>query len=304
MFAKIHLLLSTYNGAHFLSDQMDSIFSQSCPPSVISIRDDASTDGTYEKVCEYGTSRPNIRVIQGKRLGPAASFLELLRDAESECDYFAFADQDDVWMPAKLENAVSRLAQHGSCGPLMYCSRVEYVDIQLKHLGFSSVPGRVGFANALVENVAIGCTVLLNREARRVIVGRLPSNALMHDWWCYLVVSAFGTVIYDERPSVKYRLHGRNAVGAPASVREKFIGRMLRFLKYEKGTPRLTDQALEFQRCFGALLNQQELKKLERFLAVRGNLWSRIAYSAQMDVWRQSWIDDAILRTLILIGRV
>src|SRR5258708_15787525 len=182
MFAKIHLLLSTYNGAHFLSDQMDSIFSQSCPPSVISIRDDASTDGTYEKVCEYGTSRPNIRVIQGEKLGPAASFLELLRDAESVCDYFAFADQDDVWMPSKLENAVSRLAQHGSGGPIMDCPRAEYVYIQLTHLGFSTVPGRVGFANALVENVFIGCSSRLNREARRISVGRFALNAFMLSW--------------------------------------------------------------------------------------------------------------------------
>src|SRR5260370_2609869 len=103
-------------------------------------------------------------------------------------------------MHAKLENAVLGLAQHGSCGPLMYCSRVEYVDIQLKHLGFSSVPGRVGFPNALVENVAIGCTVLWTREATTPTAWRLPSNPSIPDSRCSLSVSAFQPAIYHHRP--------------------------------------------------------------------------------------------------------
>lgn len=300
---KIQVLLSTYNGTKFISQQLESILSQSCQPTLISIRDDASSDKTYELVTEYVAAHSNIKAVRGERLGPAGSFLELLRGADSDCDYFAFADQDDVWMPAKLENALSMLVPHSSSEPLLYCSRLEYVDAQLEHRGYSKTPTQVGFANALVENVAIGCTVVLNREARRIIIERLPARALMHDWWCYLVISAFGRVIYDERFGLKYRLHGSNAIGAPTNVVQQITHRLVRFLKHD-GALKLTDQALSFFQCFGALLNQRELNILRRFLAVRGKLWSRLIYSAQMDVWRQSRLDTAILRAMILAGRV
>jgi len=300
---KIQVLLSTYNGTQFISQQLESILSQSCQPALISIRDDASSDKTYKLVTEYAAAHSNIKAVRGERLGPARSFLELLRGADSDCDYFAFADQDDVWMPAKLENALAMLVPHSSSEPLLYCSRLEYVDAQLGHRGYSKTPTQVGFANALVENVAMGCTVVLNREARRIIIERLPARALMHDWWCYLVISAFGRVIYDERSGLKYRLHGRNAVGAPTNVVQQITRRLVRFLKHD-GALKLTDQALNFFQCFGALLNERELNILQRFLAVRGKLWSRLIYSAQMDVWRQSRIDTAILRAMILAGRV
>jgi glycosyltransferase involved in cell wall biosynthesis len=300
---KIQILLSTYNGSQFISQQLESILSQSCQPALISIRDDGSTDETCEILSKYEAVHSNVKVARGERLGPAGSFFELLLHADSDCDYFAFADQDDVWMPAKLENALSVLVLQSSSDALLYCSRLEYVDAQLEHRGYSKTPSQVGFANALVENVARGCTIVLNREARRIIIGRLPAKALMHDWWCYLVVSAFGKVIYDERCGLKYRLHGRNAVGAPTNFLQQITRRVVRFLKH--GTAlKLTDQALNFFQCYGVLLNEQERNILRRFLAVRGRLWSRILYSTQMDVWRQSRIDTAILRAMILAGRV
>jgi hypothetical protein len=135
-------------------------------------------------------------------------------------------------------------------------------------------------------------------------VERQPSRLLMHDWWCYLVVSAFGKVIYDERPSVKYRLHGQNAIGAPTHAGQKLLRGAIRFLNYRKDATTITDQALEFKHCFGDLLNEQNSSILEKFLGVRSNIWSRMTYSTQMGVWRQSRFDNLILRTMILIGRV
>jgi glycosyltransferase involved in cell wall biosynthesis len=297
-------LLSTYNGGEFLADQIRSLSAQSYPATFITIRDDGSTDGTYQKVCEHVAGSANVKVIRGENLGAAASFLDLLASAGSECEYFAFADQDDIWMASKLENAVSQMTQTDSAEPTMYCSRQEYVDERLKHLGFSRIPRQIGFGNALVENIATGCTVVLNQEARRIIVERQPSRLLMHDWWCYLVVSAFGKVIYDERPSVKYRLHGQNAIGAPTHAGQKLLRGAIRFLNYRKDATTITDQALEFKHCFGDLLNEQNSSILEKFLGVRSNIWSRMTYSTQMGVWRQSRFDNLILRTMILIGRV
>jgi glycosyltransferase involved in cell wall biosynthesis len=300
---RVNVLLATYNGVRYLREQLQSIETQTLPVARITVRDDGSTDGSDVLVQEWAEGRSNVHLLQGPRLGAVNSFFTLLESCGDECDYFAFADQDDVWLPDKIERAVFSLGGHGTDEPAMYCSRVEYVDERLGHIGYSQVPKRVDFANALVENLATGCTVVLNHSARSLLRRGVPQKTIMHDWWCYLVVSALGKVVFDEWPSVKYRQHGGNVVGGTSSRIELFRRGITRFVR---SSPRvlLSDQAMEFRRCFGDSLTQQKKRILDRFLTVRGNLWARLYYNATMDVRRQSWIDTATLRTMILMGRV
>ena len=300
----MNLLLATYNGVRYLHKQLQSVESQTLPVAGITVRDDGSTDGSEVLVQKWAEDRPNVRWLQGPRLGAAKSFLALLDGCEDEYDYFAFADQDDVWLPDKIERAVFCLSRKGADEPAMYCSRVEYVDESLRHVAYSKIPKKVGFANALVENVAIGCTVVLNRSARSLIRRGVPKQVLMHDWWCYLVISAFGKVVFDERPSMKYRQHASNAIGGTSSRVELIRQGMSRFLRTSPSARLLSGQAMEFRRCFGDVLPEQKRGILDRFLTIRGNLWARLCYNATMDVGRQSWIDTATLRTMILLGRV
>jgi len=300
---RVNVLLPTYNGARYLREQLESIEEQTLPIACITVRDDGSTDGSDVLVREWAEGRQNVRWLQGPRLGAVNSFFALLESCGDEFDYFAFADQDDVWFPDKIERAVYSLDRDGKEGPAMYCSRVEYVDESLGHIGYSQIPKRVDFANALVENIATGCTVVLNHSARSLLRRRVPQKTIMHDWWCYLVVSALGSVVFDERPGVKYRQHGGNFVGGTSSRMELFMRGITRFVRSSPGV-RLSDQAIEFRGCFGNSLTQQKQRILDRFLTVRGNLWARLCYNAAMDVRRQSWIDTATLRTMILMGRV
>jgi glycosyltransferase involved in cell wall biosynthesis len=301
---RVNILLTTYNGSLFLREQLESFQSQTHQPHRITIRDDGSTDDTMSILSEWTASRPNTSVLTGPNLGVTKNFFTLLAEEDRSCDYFAFADQDDVWLPNKIENAVASLSRHDAGRPLMYCSRVEYVDEGLVHLGYSRIPGRADFANALVENIATGCTAVLNRRARDLVIGRLPEKALIHDWWCYLVVSAFGTILYDHRPGIKYRQHARNLTGGTASTVELFRRRLIRFFKGSRNLKPLSDQALEFRRCFGDVLTVEHRGILERFLEVRGDLWTRLRYNTEIDVWRQTQTDTLILRVLILMGRV
>lgn len=231
------------------------------------------------------------------------SFFYLLRNAAHECEYYAFCDQDDVWLPDKVERAARALERCDRNTPALYCSRVEYVDESLRHLGFSRIPKRIGFANALVENVAAGCTMVINRKARNLICERLPQMTPPYDWWCYLVISALGKVFYDNKPSIRYRQHVMNVTGAASTRLELLRRRFDRFLQPSNGARLLSDQAVEFKRCFAELLSPQHMNVLERFLSVRGGLGDRISYNAAMDVWRQSRLDTLILRALILVGR-
>ena len=139
-------------------------------------------------------------------IGVIASFFQLLMLASSEADYFAFCDQDDVWLPNKVSRAVSVLESIPQDIPLLYCSRVTIVDEKLNHLGLSKTLSRApSFENALVENIVTGCTAVINRKSRQLFLRRIPRKALMHDWWMYLVVAAFGEVVWDPQSKDVYK---------------------------------------------------------------------------------------------------
>jgi hypothetical protein len=115
------------------------------------------------------------------------------------------------------------MAALGACDPArpaLYCTRLRLVDARLRPLGLSAAwrrPG--GFPAALTQNIATGCTMLLNREAARRVAVSAPPAGTLHDWWSYLVVTAGGgALLRDETPSVLYRQHGGNAVGVAASL--------------------------------------------------------------------------------------
>jgi len=301
---RVNVLLTTYNGSRFLREQLESIDSQTLSVVRVTVRDDGSPDETNLLVEKWAAGRANVLLLRGPQLGVTNKFFTVLANPDADSDYFAFCDQDDVWLPEKVEKAVQALRGCDPNIPVMYCSRVEYVDENLRHLGFSKVPKSIGFANALVENIATGCTMVLNRRARDLICKRLPQKALIHDWWCYVTLSALGKVLYDKTSSIKYRQHANNVTGAATTRWELVRRRFVRFLRHKRGARLLSDQAIEFQRCFGDLLNTQDKKTLERFLSVRGSFGERVFYNAVMDVWRQSWSDTMILRVLIIMGRV
>jgi glycosyltransferase involved in cell wall biosynthesis len=300
----VNILLSTYNGELHLPELLDSLLQQSYPNVYITIRDDGSTDSTYSMISAWARRRSNVKATTGPTVGPTCSFLSLLSAADPNCDYFAFCDQDDLWLPEKVSRAVTLLEKQRPKLPAMYCSGVEYVDSRLQHLGFSRVPGNLAFSNALVENVAPGCTIVLNREARAILTNRLPSHALMHDAWCYLVVSAFGRVLYDPIRSVQYRQHDNNMLGGAANGCQRWFRRAKRIASRKGQSLGYFTQATDFHELFAARLPIDSRRILEDFLKSQRNLRNRAAYVIRMDVRRQTWTDTAILRALILLGYV
>lgn len=212
------ILLATYNGRAFLGEQLRSLTEQTDPNWMLVVRDDCSTDGTPEVVDAFATScRPGqvVRLRSGsQRLGPTGNFIALLREAPPGSQY-AFCDQDDVWLPDKLARASRMLAYRNREIPALYCARQIIVDRELRELGLSpDVPRPPSLRNALVQNIATGCTIVMNEAARRAVLAVSPPSESFHDWWCYLVTSATGgQVSFDAFPVVHYRQHGANVVG-------------------------------------------------------------------------------------------
>jgi glycosyltransferase involved in cell wall biosynthesis len=299
---KVKVLLSTYNGARFLREQLDSLLAQSYKDVFIDIRDDGSTDDTCRILQEYSGKHPNIHVVYGGNIGVIESFFILLREAGENHDFLAFCDQDDIWLPDKIHNAVNAMTGEDNRKPLLYCSRYEFVNEEMKPLGFSRIARRIGFGNALVENIAAGCTIVINQKARGLILSRDPGPIVIHDWWFYLIVSAFGKVLYDDQVNIKYRQHRGNVIGGTPIFLLSVFRRGKEFLLSGKDAFRVRDQAIEFHRCYGYLLDGTHARILRRFIESKNTFSTRVQYSLSMDVWRQSSIDTNILRALILFG--
>jgi glycosyltransferase involved in cell wall biosynthesis len=300
----VNILLSTHNGQSYLPDLLASLLGQTHRDIHITIRDDGSTDSTYRLLSDWACARANVTLTRGDRLGPVGSFFELLSSVDPACGYYAFCDQDDVWLPSKIERAISSLEREGDGAPLLYCSAVEYVDSELRHLGYSKVPKYINFSNALVENIATGCTIVLNRQAKELVARKAPSRAVMHDAWCYLVISAFGRVIYDSKPGVRYRQHGSNVLGAGANGWQRFMRRTRRIVRGEAHNLGYRAQAAEFHQQYASLLRSTKLRMLQDFVDADGRLLKRAIYASRMSLRRQASSDTAMLRLLILLGRI
>ncbi len=227
---RVALLLSTYNGERYLSEQLASFATQTYANWRVYWRDDGSTDRTTDVMADFNAGPGAARVVvcsEGRRLGATGSFLWLLRTALQQPEaYFAFADQDDLWLPEKLAHGVTALRVLPDGQPALYFCARALADADLVRVGQVLAPNRPpGFPAALTQNLAPGCCMLLNRAAAELIAASDVPEGTWHDWWSYLVVSASGgTVIAGDTPDILYRQHGLNLIGEPRGFWHRTAG--------------------------------------------------------------------------------
>lgn len=217
---KIVVLLSTYNGEKYIEEQLDSILAQKNCQVDILIRDDGSTDGTLDIILSYCEKNSNIKLSSssGNNLKSAKSFLQLIEDA-GEYEYYAFADQDDIWFADKLARGIAKLKSNSNIA--LYCSNAELVDAERKSLG--RLAHRNGlptdYKSVLVGCGYMGCTMVMNRALVTALKTHpMKREPVMHDYYVSCVCVACGwTVFYDNTPTMYYRQHGSNTVGVSTS---------------------------------------------------------------------------------------
>ena len=213
----IAVLMSTYNGEQWLSQQLDSLICQKDVSLHIFIRDDGSADKTIDILNNYANQNCNIHFINQENrvnIGPAESFMYLIDYMKrnlQKFDYYALCDQDDVWLEDKLARAVNMLKDIS--GPVLYFSKKTIVDENLKVLNQEDyIPYRDCILHSLKGSNAYGCTFVFNLELLNTIK-KLPCG--YHDAWIFRIAVWCGFhVIYDMESRILYRQHGNNNVGA------------------------------------------------------------------------------------------
>lgn len=297
----VQVLLSTWNGARFLKPQIDSVLNQEGVDVHLLVRDDGSVDETPAILKAYAQD-PRVTLRLEQNIGVVPSYFRLISMADPEYPYFAFCDQDDVWLPDKLRRALGTLEVLPQNEPHLYCGRQILVDENLHPIGYSSIPRRpLSLANALVQNVATGITVVFNRSLLELLRKAGPEHVIMHDWWAYMVATAFGRAVYDPEPRVLYRQHKENVVGAQHRWIASWKGRIRRFIKWGKYLP-VYHQVVAFYETYRADLPEPSLRIIERFLERRTAFRKRLAYFIRPDVYRQNRFDNLVLRGMILFN--
>ena len=305
---RVAVILAHWNSSDFLYDQLNSLLAQRRVEATVYIFDDHSKPSNLGILSSKELAdHPRVfTTLRARRVGFVKNFLLGLAQADGGSEYFAFSDQDDVWHEDKLERAIAALENTPSEQPALYCARTEIVDATCEHtLGYSPIFNKPpSFANAIVQNIAGGNTMVFNRAARDLITeARQDVTLVSHDWWCYQIVTgAGGHVIYDSEPCLKYRQHNHNLVGANTSWRARF----LRICGLLQGRFRTwNDINLRVLSEHSHLLTADNHKILSNFIQARqSSLIKRLFLFKRSGIYRQTLFGNLGLLLGIILNKV
>ena len=291
----IAIMLCTHNGSQFLTEQLASITAQTFRNWRLIVSDDGSTDATHDILLDGTIDSSRIEIRSGPQIGVSKNYMSLLTDDRIEADYFAYCDQDDIWAPNKLQRAIDQLRLVPADRPALYFSRVRLITANGEHLGYTRRCKRPpSFENALVENIASGNTIVINKGARQLLVRAGDVEVAMHDWWSYLLITGAGGVLcYDEVPSILYRQHQANTIGVDRGIRA--VAKRFQRLWSQSFAEKTAMNAAALQRC-RHLLRAENRFILDLFVALRSSsVVLRLLSLRRARIYRQTVMDQASL---------
>lgn len=274
----INILMATYNGEEYIKQQIESLFNQTIQDFILNVCDDHSTDSTYEILLKYAKQYPDkIHVSQNSQNSGSAkgNFFELM--LRNQDDYIMLCDQDDVWLPNKIEISLSAIQKRemvaGKQTPILLHTDLCVVDKDLHmvnpslnhmldlHVEFGTL------ASQIVQNTITGCTTMYNRALAELI--KKPPFCIMHDWWIGLVATAFGEKIYLPEATILYRQHDRNVIGAKhVHSLGYIINRVLHIRDIRALLDTTYQQASAFLQEYEMLLNDIQIEFLQEYVSI------------------------------------
>nr|WP_294679512.1 glycosyltransferase [uncultured Blautia sp.] len=296
----IEVIMSTFNGKQNVVRQLDSILAQKGVDVSVLIRDDGSTDGTLELLKQYCAAHNNVRVIPGKNVGWRKSFLCGLELSE-KADYYAYSDQDDVWLPNKLEECVDILESEKSNEPSMvHCNRYS-CDEELKPFEVQSIkiPKPVSKKNALTQEYAQGCTIVMNKAAKDLVTKYKPSELAPHDFWTGLLCYYFGKVYYTDSRLI-YHIRYKNSESDAGNIR---AGQKSRMKNLFKKRDMYYNPAKDMLEGYSDLLTEKDKIFLSRVAGAKNSLRNRLLILFDPQFRRISLKGTIMLKLSIALGK-
>lgn len=246
--------------------------------------------------------------MKGPKEGPTKNFLKLIRNFkhQNQNDLYAFCDQDDVWLPEKIETAVHYHNKNPSEKlPKLYCSRTIITDEKLREIGPSKAIKRApSFGNALIQNIASGNTMVFNTALLNILQRIKPEHSVWHDWTAYIATMACaGEVFYDSQPRILYRQHAQNVIGTEKGLTRRIINAIRHSKnKYEQWWL-LNGKALS---DIEPLMDAKISTSLQAYnLFRKGNNGTlRLKYALKAKLHRQTHVETALFYSAIIFNLV
>ena len=305
--ARVAILLCTYNGQRYLAEQLDSFAAQSHANWEVWASDDGSKDDTHAILEDYKSRWDvgRLSIYSGPAVGFAANFLSLTCNASIDADFYAYSDQDDVWEADKLARAVQWLQSVPADIPALYCSRTRLVDAENNEIGVSPLFSKApSFANALLQNIGGGNTMVFNNAACELLRGAGEIKSIVtHDWWAYMVVAGCGgRLFYDSQPTLRYRQHGDNLVGTNSN----WAARLRRIRMLFQGRFKLwNDSNISALLTLEHRLTPENREILQCFTKARGMiLIPRLIRLKRSGIYRQTLLGNIGLVAAAILGKI
>ena len=315
----VHIICAVFNGARFLPEFLQSLDAQTHADWRLWVRDDGSADTTPHIIRDAASRDPRVCLVHtgGPQLGAAGAFGWLLDQLPADAEYVMCADQDDVWLPLKIEATLAamrdaeREGRTPARGAVLVHTDLSVVDdaLRLVHPSFWTFAGiepePVSLRRFAVRNVVTGATVMINRPLRELI-GSPPPEAIFHDWWFSLVAAALGRVVSIRRATVLYRQHTANTVGARDSrIRLRELPRAIvaglnTASNFRQGVEKTAAQASAFLDRYGHRMTADDRRFLREYSDIPRHSFLRRKFAL---LRLRALPEHGLLRTLGILVR-
>ena len=294
----ITIVIGTFNGEKYVAEQLDSLLNQTRLPDRILIHDDRSTDSTVAILNAYQRAHPeliNVVVNPVNSGGSGRNFMSMMTTTRD--DYLMLCDQDDVWLPDKIQLSLDKMTEMesrwGSATPCLMHSDLTVVDEDLtpmepsfRESTFANYD-RTTLRDQIIQNNATGCTIMYNR-ALAELVTRTPQHMVMHDWWISLIAAALGRMGHIDDCTILYRQHTHNQVGVTDMRTWRYkLDRLFNSAQLKADIAKTYPQAQEFLDTFADKLDSDQKTLLRNYCAIpTKNKLGRIASVIRLGVWK------------------
>ena len=275
----ITVLLATFNGERYLSEQLDSIFAQTEQDLRVIASDDGSSDATFNILSRYERLHSGKMKITSNNPphGAKYNFLNLM--IANKDDYVMLCDQDDIWLNNKVEVTLNYMrikeAKYGVKTPILVHTDLRVVDKNLRLVDSSyrhmmdADYRRTSLSDLIIQNNLTGCTAMYNK-ALADLIAEMPNYCVMHDWWLMLTAASFGRIEPLCKQTMLYRQHGGNEVGVRkmCSLPYMFNMALSRSAEIKQAINETYLQAESFMQVFGYRLNAAQLQLVREYVDI------------------------------------